>query len=278
MCFLGDKCIHGYSYVATILSVSKPLKKNRLSDMVLDFVSLVPAGDDPMAQVVISKAAPDHQQEDDMGDTISKDDLAPEVVAYIEGLEAEVEDLSKSVDDLTTEKTTLTEALKKAEDEGTIVKSEEEQRKALLEKADPAVRALIEKAEKDAEEAAKIAKAERDARLDREFISKAEAMPMLSEDKTALGGLLRRISEALTTEDAEAVTKVLTAANAQIEKGNLFTEFGSGGAPTTVSKSVESAAEELRKQDPTLTIEQAQAKVYETNPDLLAEAMTGQEG
>lgn len=266
--------------MATLGIVSNPLMKNRLTDMVLDFVSLVPAGDDPMAQVVISKAAsgPD-PKEHDMGDAISKDDLDPEVVEYIEGLEGEVTDLTKTAD----EKDATIVALTAERDEAvaksaTVSKSAEDQRSELLEKADPALRAFIEKQEKDMAEATSIAKAERDARLDREYLSKAESMPMVAEDKSSFGSLLRRMADALDPKDMAEVEKHFVAANTQITKGNLFTEFGMGGAETTISKSVTSAAQELIKADPTLTMEQAQAKVYETNPDLLAQAMTNQEG
>lgn len=248
--------------------------------MVLDFVSLVPAGDDPMAQVVIAKAAPDTTMEDDMGDMISKDDLAPEVVEYIEGLETEVEDLTKSATEKDETITTLTterdEAVAK---NATVSKSAEDQRTEMLEKADPALRAFIEKQEADLKEASDIAKAERDARLNREFISKAEAMPMLQDgDKAEFAGLLRRMSDALGAEDAGKVEKMLTAANEQIAKGNLFSEFGTGGGETTVSKSVTTAAQEIMKANPGMTLEQAQSEVYATNPDLLAQAMTNTEG
>lgn len=257
--------------------------------MVLDFVSLVPAGDNPGANVVISKAAPNStaHQEDRMGDTsISKDDLDPEVVEYIDGLEAEVDDLSKSVesvtaerDGLVAERDSLKKSLDDAEASGAVIKSEDEQRKAMLAKADPAIRALIEKQEADLAEVKKAADAERDARLTREFIAKAETMPMVAEDRTALGGLLRRLSEALSPEDTAEVEKILKAANEQIAQGNVFREFGVDGGAVTVSKSVEAAAQAIQKEDPSLTFEQAQAKAFERNPGLLTEAMTtGQEG
>ena len=267
--------------------------KYRLSDMALDFVSLVAAGDDPMAQVVIAKAAPEKNAddvikpptiplndllEDNMGEPIAKDDLAPEVVAYIDGLESEVETLSaqveKSVADIAERDEQISKMVPKdAEAEGEISK-------ALLAKADPAVRSLIEKQQAEIAKANEIARAERDARLDREFISKAEALPMVAEDKTALAGLLRRASEALSPEDNTALTTVLKAANEQIAKGNLFTTFGTGGGETTISKSVRAAAEEIRKANPALTIEQAEAQVYATQPALFQMAMTndGQEG
>lgn len=248
------------------------VRKNRLSDMKFDFISLVPRGDDPLAQVVISKAAPD-EEELNMGDEITKDDLDEQVVAYIEGLETEVDTLNKSLEDAETARDEALEALAKAEDNGLIVKSEEEQRKALIEKADPAVRALLEKAEKDAEEAATIAKAERDKRLEREYLAKAEEMPHIGEERAAFGALLRRMADALSPEDVAEVEKVLKAADAQIEAGAMFSELGRGGGEVVISKSVEAAANVIRAADPSLTQEQAIAKAYETNPALLAEAM-----
>lgn len=250
--------------------------KNRLSKMRFDFVSLVPAGDDPLAQVVISKADPTHQpQEDDMGDLISKDDLDPTVVAYIEGLEGENETLAKAVEDAEAENAELQSQIEK------MVPAEstpEDIEKAALAKADPAVVALIQKQEQRLAEAEAIAKAERDTRLDREFISKAEQMPMLTEDPASFGPVLRRIAENLSAEDAAAVDTVLKAANAQIAAGNLFSTVGVTGATTTVAKAAEAKAAEIKKADPTLTDEQALAKAYETDPGLLAEAMTNTEG
>lgn len=270
----GDKCTEHPSAVANLLHVS--LKKHRLSNMSLDFVSLVSAGDNPEAHVVISKAAPDNKQEDDMGDLISKDDLAPEVVAYIEGLETDNADLTKSLEEAETTTETLKADLKKAEDSGLIVKSEAEQFEALLEKADPAVRVLLKKQADDLAAAQKIAKEERDERISKEFVSKAATMPMLAEKTDEFGALLHKAADALPAEDFAALEAVLKTANEQIAQGNLFAEIGKAGS-TTMSASVEAAASEIQKAEPTLTREQAIAKAYETNSDLLAADMT-QEG
>jgi len=265
--------------------------------MELDFVSLVPAGDDPMAQVVISKAAPekrgdgpggdpsiepiDHGQETHVA-TINKSDLDPEVVAYIDGLESEVDDLTASVEKAEGERDTAKAEAGELRD--TLAKSapvsaeaEEEITKALLAKADPAVRALIEKQQADLKTASQIAKAEREARLGKEFLSKAEALPMLTEDRPTLAGLLRRISDALSPEENAEVEKILRAANEQIAKGNLFGSLGRGGAETTISKGLRTRAEELRKADPSLTIEQAEVKVMEDDPELAAALLDGTE-
>ena len=89
-----------------------------------------------------------------------------------------------------------------------------------------------------------------------------------------MGGTSEEVAEILHAvhkadpEVAEKLETLLTAANEQIEKSGLFEEVGVAGGDTTVSKSVEARVTELRKSDPTLTSEQAEAKVYEENPDL----------
>lgn len=264
----------------TLLTVSGLRKRYRLSDMELDFVSLVARGDDPLAQVVLSKADPDPDsndpQEGTMGDPIAKNDLDPEVVAYIDGLEDEVDALSKQVEDAESENTDLKTTMAKMAPKD--AEAADEISKALLAKADPAVRALIEKQEAALAEATSIAKAERDMRVEREFIAKAAALPMINTATDDLAGLLRRAADSLTADDVTKFEQVLKAANAQIAEGNLFTTFGSGGGVVTVSASAEAKAAEINKAEPALTHDQALAKAYEQNPALLAEAMTEQEG
>lgn len=261
-------------------------QRYRLTDLDLDFVSLVASGDDPMAQVVIAKTAPatnkstekddssstlpitDLPEEINMGD-IKKDDLDPEVLAYVEGLETEVTTLAAQVEKAEADLTEKDALLAKSAPIDTDAAE-----KAMLEKADPALRSLILKQQAEVKEAKEIAKAERDQRLDREFVSKAEALPMLTEDKATLAGVLRRASEALSPEDSVVLDTVLKSANEAISKGNLFASFGAGGSVTTVSKSVDAAAGEIRKAHPDWTTEQCEAEAYRTNPALLAQAMT----
>lgn len=280
--------------------VSLTKGKYRLTGMELDFVSLVAAGDDPLAQVVISKAAaPDDKRTDEgggsptlstndlteenkVGDTINKSDLAPEVVAYIDGLENEVDTLSSQVEKAETDIAAKDEEI--TDLRGTLAKSapkddeaSDEITKSLLAKADPAVRALIEKTQADLKAASEIAKAEREARLEKEFLSKAEALPMLSEDKVKMAAVLRAAADSLTPEHAETLNTVLKAANEQIAKSNLFSSFGVGGGESTISKSVTAKVDEIRKGNPALTVEQATVMVYEQNPDLAQAAFAGED-
>lgn len=207
---------------------------------------------------------------------IEKDDLPDEVVTYIDTLEETVDDLHEKVTKAEADVADLQAKLEAAEDEDKpkgddVAKGDPFQ--AALAKADPQVAEVLKSLKAQADEAENIAKAEREARHEREALSKAEALPMITTDKAELARLLRTIGDKLDPADVEKVEGILKAANEQITKGNLFTEFGSGGVETTVSKSVDAKAEALRKADPNLTMEQARAKVYEADPTLYEEAL-----
>lgn len=154
-----------------------------------------------------------------------------------------------------------------------MVKSTQE----VLSKADPEVRALILKmqADQDAsnarlEEAEAIAKSERSQRVEREWIAKASTLDSLPTNANELGALLHRLHDVAPKETA-AVEKLLKATNAIVGKSTLYNEIGKAGITTTASTTVEGKAAELRKSDPTMTVEQSIAKAYRANPDLYDE-------
>lgn len=186
-----------------------------------------------------------------MADEISKDDLPQEVVDYIEALEDLVDELTPDADD-------------KSDDE--IV---DEVAELALAKADPAIRELVAKAEERVAEAEAIAKAERAERLRRDRIEKAGQLPMISTNRDRLGELIGKVEENLDLEDAAEVWDLLSKANAALAESNLFNEIGSH---STVAPSLEAAAESIRKEDPTLTKEQAVAVALDRNPHLYEEA------
>lgn len=269
--------------------------KHRLSDLDLDLISLVPAGDDGMARVVLAKAAPDKNptdgdgrstipaktshEESDMApktddDVISKDELPPEVVAYIEALEDELDAVSK--DDDTPTEPEPSGAPDEEDEEEEDEEDSTDVEKALA-KADPAVRAVIEKMQKQSErdrkrieKAEKAAEAERTERRRRDFVTKAEQLPMISTNKDELGELLRRVDD-LDPKTAEKIETLFKAANEQIRKSNLFTEVGKTGGAISIGESVDKAAKEIMGKDPKLTYEQAVAKAYDENPALYDE-------
>jgi hypothetical protein len=220
-----------------------------VDDMLVDESDLVTSNDSPPREDAMPQ-----------GNVIKKEDLSPEVVTYIEALEAEVDELTKAVEE------GLEDGPEDSESDG------EDGEQEALAKADPVLRGIIEKANARAEQAETIAKAERDSRVQREMLVKAEALTHVSantEDLAKTLGSLHATDPVL----AGQIETLLGAANTQIAKGALFSELGRGGGETTISKSVESAVEEIRKGNPKITKEQAIAQVYEQNPALYDEEM-----
>jgi len=135
----------------------------------------------------------------------------------------------------------------------------------------PEVRALVEKAEKDATEATAkaaaaeaLAKEERDRRLDREYLAKAESFKFLGADTGELAPLLKSANATLGSEQYEKLEGILRAADEQIRQGDLFKQMGTdqgGGEPTDALMEVTRKAEELRKSDDSLSMEKAMERV-----------------
>ena len=149
----------------------------------------------------------------------------------------------------------------------------------------PAVREALEKAEaeaestrKRAEAAEKLAKAERDERVRREFIAKAEKdFPHLGK-ADELGPRLMRMSETLSDEDYQAHLTQLAAANEQIAKGALFEEFGASGdnLATNDLESLEKRAEEIRKSDSGLSEYEAMQRAMREDREAQARYLAAQ--
>lgn len=213
-----------------------------------------------------------------------KSDLTPEAVAEVvkaAGLELPTPDAPVIKAENTSE---VVEALKGADVPEAVVKEVSEAltkaaEKAELEKQDlsPAVKAALAKAEEDqkaalkkAEEAEKTAKAERDARLNKEFVAKAEEFKGLTVEAAKLGPILKSASEKLEKADFEELERVLKAADEQVAKSELFKEAGAAGGtpPSDAFEEMTRKAEEIRKSDSSLTKEQALAKAIEANPEL----------
>ncbi len=264
-------------------------KRNQLSKLSLDEISLVPSGDDPTAEIVIAKAEDDLTYTEgseahtlitdaqgvtdmpDMPDEQHSDDLdltgvSPEIVAYIEALEEEIErnDVVGEIIDLLGD-----DAEAETPEVAPEVAPEPE---AVLAKAAPEVLDVIAKAEARAEAAEAIAKAERDLRIHREFVAKAESMPMLTENPEQFAEVLKALNEA-SPELCEVVTDIFAAANNQIAKGNLFTEFGSSAVSYPGADRADAVADDIRKANPGMTYEQALTAAYEADPSLYNESL-----
>jgi hypothetical protein len=190
------------------------------------------------------------RKEDESGEI----EIPAEVFEYIESLESANAELMDSIEKMQNEK------------DAELAQQEEE----IFKSADPRLVQLIKSAEDRAVAAETIAKAERDFRLEREFVSKAQELGSLPLNADSFGIILKSAADVLTTEQYDAIWQVLSAANAQISAGGIFGEVGKStvsGNDTSMS-AIEQAAARLRQEDSSLSKEQAIAKAVSADASL----------
>jgi small-conductance mechanosensitive channel len=184
-----------------------------------------------------------------------------ELSAALEKAETERDDAQAERDETVSKMETLTKQVEKLEKAAADAKPAEP---VELNKADlsPEWQARIEKMEADqqadrerTEKAEQIAKAERDARATREFVAKAETFKHVAGDTGEFGRVLKAASEALSKEDMDLLEQRLSAANEQIDKGELFRQVGSSadGQRTSGDDAIVRKTEEIRKADPSVS-------------------------
>jgi hypothetical protein len=188
---------------------------------------------------------------------MKKDDeveIPAEVFEYIESLESANAELMDSIEKMQNEKN------------AELAQQEEE----ILKSADPRLVQIVKAAEERAIAAETIAKAERDFRLEREFVSKAQELGSLPLNADSFGMILKSAADVLTTEQYDAIWQVLSAANAQISAGGIFGEVGKStvSATDTPMSAIEQAAARLRQEDSSLSKEQAIAKAVSADASL----------
>jgi hypothetical protein len=273
---------------------------NRLHSLNVDFVSLVDraavrgAADPTQPQRFLlfkAEGATDPKGAPVPTDTIDKAALDPAVRDALEKAEKAAADATAEVEKAAKTAADEKAAREKAEAERDArppVKKEEEKPapinkdelppavRAALEKAEQAEKAAgerIEKAEKDAAEATTLAKAERDARVTREWIVKAETGELrgLPGAPADTGPVMKALAEAAPEQWAEFQKSVLVPAAAQIKAGDVFKEQGRGGEgppPESALRKMQEKATELRKSDSGLSQAAAMERVRKENPDL----------
>jgi colicin import membrane protein len=254
-----------------------------LSDLQVDFVSLVDraAVRDPVKQSEPARFLLWKRQTT----PTEGDSMTPEQEAALkkaqDDAKAATDALAKAEADKATQAARIAELEKTAEP---VDKGDE---KVDLSKADPATRAYIEKmeadraadreraekAERTANEATEIAKAERDARITREFVTKAEGYRALVVKADEFGPVLKEASEKLSKAAFDEIERVLKAADEALSSTDLFKEQGRAReaqkADSAYAEAVTRAAE-LRKSDAKLSQADAIAAVFKADPDLQA--------
>jgi len=150
--------------------------------------------------------------------------------------------------------------------------------KESLEKLDPGVRALLEKAleERDqatvkADQALSLAKELKDEKVLKEYVEKAEDLPHLPIEPLKFGPVMKALGEAHPDEFAE-VYRVLKAVDAIVEKSALFSEMGKAGQGNSAEAQIYAKARAMVAKDGDLTFEEAVEKVMDLEPELYQKA------
>jgi len=146
-----------------------------------------------------------------------------------------------------------------------------------INKLPDSVKPLIEKLYKENQETSKKAiklekelQKEIDEKIEKQFIEKAKnefsSLPVKSDD---FGKLLKSINEK-APEEFEKLEKLMKTLNGAIGEGTVFREIGSnsdGGAVGAWGK-IEKAAEQIRKDNPSISQAQAVSQIITANPEL----------
>jgi len=158
------------------------------------------------------------------------------------------------------------EKLEKEKNEANLSKEQK------LERTIADLNARLEVSDRIAKDAMKKADTERTARLNKEFIDIAkETFPVMGDSKI-VGPIIKECFEKLGKETYEALTVILKAANAQIQKSGLFIEVGKeSDAPTDAYSQIDKLAKEYITANPTVNYSQALDFVLKTHGNLYNE-------
>jgi len=141
----------------------------------------------------------------------------------------------------------------------------------ILKNADPAIREMVEKAQAEAAEATAIAKAERDARLNREFLAKAESLPFVPGETKRKADILKSASASLTPEDYIELETMFKSMNEVISKSAMFKSIGSSAFDEGSPQGKVEKLAKTRADEKSISYEQAYTEVLNENPDLYEE-------
>lgn len=289
-------------------SMASGLKRtHRIKKLRLGEVSFVDEGDNPGAEVLITKRRQTLDTEimksrlAEMAEAAG--DLAElaageggqegveKAATILGGMEMDIDQLNERLEQFEADLATVTKAKDDAETALATANAEIEKLRGQvteLEKAkEPAddddilkglpqpVRERIEKAEKAAADALESVEKAKDAGELSECITKMRDLGVA--DAEGMGGVLHRIQKGKSTpEDGAKLMEILTIAKNVGDKGaQLFTAIGKAKAADAPSSDAEAAdaklneaVEAIQKAKPSLTKEQAYAEALEANPGL----------
>lgn len=269
-----------------------PRIRNNLTDMEIDEISTVDKAANQHSRFVIAKRAPEEEEMPQLynqeGQPLNEQDLEFGDIVYDDQGQAYeyVEDTGDAPEDKAEEKDKELAAVGKSAffekpetsngPSGFTQSVLEELSKAFSDADRDKViaKALgrVEELEKAQNKALEIAKAERDLRLTREYISKA-AEYNLPVDPKELGPVLYRMAETMSYEDCAVIAKCLETAGTI-----LFEEAGyqGGGDNSDVYSQVTLAAQEQFGKSESYDPVHAINSVFDMNPDAYDEYLAAQ--
>ena len=237
-----------------------------LKDFFIKFVSVVDSGDNPKAEVVMfkKKGGVKMKKLEEIMAELSKEDQSVIQVELdkIEPLEKTNEELVKTNEELKKVEPVIEPVIEPVKDGVT----DEE----LIKSADPKIQEMLKKAKEVAEEVITLKKEKL------EELAKARKVELKkeAEEYPNLGAPVEDIVEIFSKLDGdekvtELVKGIFGAVNTALEGSELIKTIGSDKDPIekSVEEQVDEKAEEFMKSDPTLTKEQAQLKVYKSDPN-----------
>lgn len=177
------------------------------------------------------------------------DELPDEIVDYIGELEERA----------TQAETELAKALGAEEEVDPIAKA--------LAELSPEVAAIVKSQQDRLAQAEKELQAERVAKADATYVTKARGFDGVIDKPEEFGPVLRQFAEA-HPEAAEQLEAQLRAASSRVTKSALFSEFGHEAITSEVTSQVQAIAKTYQEADPKLSDEEARAMAWEKNPDL----------
>jgi len=256
-------------------------KKKKMPKDVLDHFKSMKKAEDEIE--LSPEEDEDEIEEADVDDMIKS--LPAEAIEYIEKLEDVVLELQDRFEKseaavLDDEETEVEEAEAEAdeivlEDDETIVPDDDDVEK-FLKSADPRLAQIVKSAVDRAEAAERIAKRERDLRMEKEFIAKADAFSALPAKRDEIVAILKAVNED-APRAASAIEELLKRCNGALAESGIFKSEGQGetGTTSTTVAQWDSAVDTIRKADTSLSYEQAFAKALDQHPELYEEYLTG---
>ena len=217
-----------------------------LKDFFLRFASVVDKGDNPEANILIVKSKG--------GEGMKLEDILKEIG----------EEKAKVINDTLAEKDAKITELEKKEPEP--VKVEPEPEVKIIEKADPEIKAFVEKMQKEKDEMVeKIVKME--STLRKERIEKEVSDFDKISAKEELIEVLTDIDD--RPETVAKLKTILKAVNEAIDQGTIMKTVGADGEgkEEKVMETVDKRAKELMEKE-NITIEDARSRVFKADPKL----------